>query len=486
MDQPDGWVQPTLLIERVDMTITTINPATGTPLATYPLHTAVEVDAALAAAIAAQEGWREVPIAERMILLRRTAEVLLANKDRYARLITTEMGKPLAEAVGEIEKCALNCTFYADNSPTFLADEVIASNAAESAGGYDPLGVVLAIMPWNYPFWQFFRFAAPALAAGNGAILKHANNTTGCALLCEEVVREAGAPDGLVRTIVVEPGDVAAIIADDRIAAVTLTGSTEVGSIVAAQAGRALKKQVLELGGSDPFIVLVDADVEEAARTAVKARFINVGQSCVNAKRFIVDERVADRFVALFCAGVAALRIGDPTELGVSVGPMARANLREGLHDQVQRSVAAGAELRMGGTFVGREGFFYAPTVLDRVTPGMAAFDEETFGPVAAVIRVSDTADSLRLANRSAYGLGASLWTRDVAGARTMARRLEAGAVFINGMVASDPRLPFGGIKRSGYGRELGCHGIREFTNTKTVWIGPAAAHAPITQVAPQ
>ena len=466
------------------MTITTINPTTGVELASYPFHTSAEVEAALAGAAAAQEIWRDTPISERMALLRRMSDVLLANKDRYGRMITEEMGKPLAESIGEIEKCALNCRFYADQAPAFLADEEVASNATESAVVYDPLGVVLAIMPWNYPFWQFFRFAAPALAAGNGAILKHANNVAACALACEAVLQEAGAPAGLVRTILVDARDVAAIIADDRIAAVTLTGSTEVGAIVASQAGKALKKQVLELGGSDPFIVLADADVEEAAKIAVKARFVNVGQSCVNAKRFIVDETVADRFVELFCAGVAALKIGDPLEPGVAIGPMARANLRDGLHAQVERSIAAGAELRLGGTFVDREGFYYAPTVLDRVKPGMAAFDEETFGPVAAVIRVRDASEALRLANLSEFGLGASLWTRDLARGRQMARRLEAGAVFINGMVASAPRLPFGGIKRSGYGRELGRHGIREFTNTKTIWIGPVAA--PATRAAPQ
>ena len=468
------------------MTITTINPTTGQQIATYPFHTADEVDAALTGAATAQAAWREVPVEDRVTLLVRMSDVLLANKDRYARMITEEMGKPLVESVGEIEKCALNCRFYADRAPLFLADETVASNATESAIVYDPLGVVLAIMPWNYPFWQFFRFAAPALAAGNGAILKHANNVVACALACEEVLREAGAPKGLVRTIVVDAKDVATIIADERIAAVTLTGSTEVGAIVASQAGKALKKQVLELGGSDPFIVLADADIEEAAAVAVKARFVNVGQSCVNAKRFIVEESVADRFVALFCAGVAALKIGDPSEPGISIGPMARANLRDGLHAQVERSVASGAELKMGGSFVDRDGFYYAPTVLDRVKPGMAAFDEETFGPVAAVIRVQDAAEALRLANQSEFGLGAALWTRDLVRARAMARRLEAGAVFINGMVASDPRLPFGGIKRSGYGRELGGHGIREFTNIKTVWIGPVVGPAPVTQAAPR
>ncbi len=458
------------------MPITTIDPSTGSEVATYEWHTAAEVDAMLSGAAAAQEGWAEVPVGERVALLRRMSDVLLAGRDRYARMIVREMGKPLAEAVGEIEKCALNCRFYADHAPAFLADEAIPSNAAHSGIVYDPLGVVLAIMPWNYPFWQFFRFAAPALAGGNGAILKHANNVAACALACEEVVREAGAPDGLVRTILVDAKDVAAIIADGRIAAVTLTGSTEVGAIVACQAGKALKKQVLELGGSDPFIVLADADVEEAARVAVKARFVNVGQSCVNAKRFIVEEAVADRFVELFCAGVAALRIGDPLEGGVSIGPMARANLRDALHAQVERTVAAGAELKMGGAVVDRPGFYYAPTVLDHVLPGMAAFDEETFGPAAAVIRARDTDEAIRLANRTEYGLGAALWTGDVANGRRLARRIQAGAVFVNGMVASDPRLPFGGIKRSGYGRELGQLGIREFTNAKTVWVGPAAA----------
>ncbi len=468
------------------MPITTINPTTEAGIATYAWHTAAEVDSILSAAASAQVAWAEVPVGERVALLRRMSDVLLAGKDRYARMITEEMGKPLAEAVGEIEKCALNCRFYADKAPAFLADEEVASNASHSAIVHDPLGVVLAIMPWNYPFWQFFRFAAPALSAGNGAILKHANNVAACALACEEVVREAGAPDGLMRTILVDAKDVAAIIADERIAAVTLTGSTEVGAIVASQAGKALKKQVLELGGSDPFIVLADADIEEAARVAVKARFINVGQSCVNAKRFIVVEAVADRFVELFCAGVAALTIGDPMEDGISIGPMARANLRDALHAQVERSVAAGAELRMGGTFVDRPGFYYAPTVLDRVEPGMAAFDEETFGPAAAVIRVRDAAQAIRLANQTAFGLGAALWTGDIAEGQRLARRIQAGAVFINGMVASDPRLPFGGIKRSGYGRELGQLGIREFTNAKTVWVGPAMPTAPAVQAAPK
>jgi succinate-semialdehyde dehydrogenase/glutarate-semialdehyde dehydrogenase len=354
-----------------------------------------------------------------------------------------------------------------------LADEPVASSATDSAVVFDPLGVVLAIMPWNYPFWQLFRFAAPAFLAGNGAILKHANNVPQCALAIEEVMRDAGCPQGLFHTLLIDASEVARLIEDERIAAVTLTGSTEVGRVVASQAGRVLKKQVLELGGSDPFIVLADADVAAAATVAVKARFINNGQSCVNAKRFIVEESVADRFVMAFCAGVERLRVGDPLEPTTQIGPLARANLRDTLHKQVERSIAAGATLRLGGKFVDGDGFGYAPTVLDHVRPDMAAFCEETFGPAAAVIRVSDADAAIRLANQSEFGLGAALWSRDLARARQLARRIDAGAVFINGMVASDPRLPFGGIKQSGYGRELGSYGLREFVNIKTLWIGP-------------
>jgi succinate-semialdehyde dehydrogenase/glutarate-semialdehyde dehydrogenase len=456
------------------MTIVSINPATGKEIARFESHTGPQVDVILSTAVAAQTGWRKRPIGERVELLRRAAKVLRANSDRYARLITKEMGKPLAESVAEIEKCAWNCDFYSEHAPKFLADEVVESSAQESAIVYDPLGVVLAIMPWNYPFWQFFRFAAPALAAGNGTVLKHASNVPECALACEEILREAGAPNGLARTILVDAKEIAGIIADERIAAVTLTGSTEVGAMVASQAGKMIKKQVLELGGSDPFIVLADADIAEAAKLAVKSRYINVGQSCVNAKRFIVENSVADQFVAAFITGVEKLKIGDPLEAGVSIGPMARANLRDTLHSQVQRSIAAGATLKMGGAFVDRPGFYYQPTVLDNVTPGMPAFDEETFGPAAAIIRAKDFEEALKLANQTEFGLASALWTRDLKKARELARRIDAGAVFINGLVASDPRLPFGGIKRSGYGRELGYHGIREFTNIKTLWIGPA------------
>ena len=453
------------------MTIVSVNPYTGQELARFEPLAAPAIDAALSAAVVAQARWRVTPLAERTALLRRIAKQLRAGKAAYARLITLEMGKPLTESEAEIDKCAWNCDFYADEAPKFLADEPIASNATTSGVVFDPLGVVLAIMPWNYPFWQFFRFAAPGLAAGNGALLKHANNVPQCALMIEAIMREAGCPEGLFRTLLIDAQEVAGLIADQRVAAVTLTGSTEVGSIVASQAGKALKKHVLELGGSDPFIVLADADVEAAAVAAVKARFINAGQSCVNAKRFIVEGSIAGRFTESFCAGVARLRVGDPLERTTDIGPMARANLRRTLHGQVERSVSAGANLRIGGDCVSGPGFAYAPTVLDNVRPDMAVFSEETFGPVAAVIRAQDADSAVRLANQSEFGLGASIWSRDIARARDLARRLNVGAVFINSIVASDPRLPFGGIKKSGYGRELGSYGIRELTNIKTLSI---------------
>ena len=446
-------------------TITTVSPVTGEVLASYDLQDEAAVEAALAAAAAAQRDWRQKTVAERVPLLRRIAEVLRADKARYSAMITREMGKPIAESEAEIEKCAYNCDFYAEHAPAYLADEPMPSTGPETLVAFDPLGVVLAIMPWNYPFWQYFRFAAPALAAGNGAILKHANNVPECALACQEVLERAGAPKGLTATLLIDNSRVRALIDDPRIAAVTLTGSTEVGAIVASQAGRALKKQVLELGGSDPFIVLADADLEAAAETAVKARYINVGQSCVNAKRFIVEEAVADRFVELFVQKAAALKIGDPQDRDTRIGPMARGNLLTTLHDQVERSLAEGAVLRLGGTPVGGAGFYYPPTVLDYVRPGMVAAVEETFGPVAAIIRVKNADAAVAVANDSEYGLGAALWTGDASRARALASRIDAGAVFINGMTASDPRYPFGGIKRSGYGRELGVYGIREFVN---------------------
>lgn len=454
--------------------ITSTNPWTGETLKTFPEQTGPEVEATLAAAVAAQSRWRVTPIEDRVALLRRLADVLRDERNTLADLVTLEVGKPIAESQAEIEKCADNCDHYAEAAPRYLASEAIRSSASESVVTFEPLGVILAVMPWNYPFWQVFRFAAPAFAAGNGAVLKHANNVPQCALAIERVIQQAGAPSGLLKTLLVDNEMVAGLIADDRIAGVTLTGSTEVGRLVAAQAGRALKKQVLELGGSDPFIVLADANIRDAARAAVKARFTNAGQSCVNAKRFIVDESVADDFVEAFVEETRMLIVGDPRSPGTNIGPMARPDLRQRLHDQVERTVAAGAVVRLGGRAVEGPGFAYEPTIVDHVGPAMAAFCEETFGPVAAIIRSRSTEQSIDLANRTEFGLAASIWTSDIDAARELGQRIDAGAVFINGVVMSDPRLPFGGIKNSGYGRELGAYGIREFTNVKTIWIGPA------------
>lgn len=448
--------------------IVTINPATGETIAEFDLHDDRAVDAALDRAVAAQRAWRWTSHDERSVLLKRLAAGFRRERDALAAVVTEEMGKPIAEARAEVEKCALNCDFYADAAAGMLADAPVAG-APGAFVAYEPLGVVLAIMPWNYPIWQVVRFLAPAFAAGNGAILKHAANVPQCAMAIERIVTEAGAPTGLFASLRVEPETVGRLIADPRIAAVTLTGSTQVGMIVAGQAGNALKKQVLELGGSDPFVVLADADIERAAAMAVTARFTNAGQSCVNAKRFIVDAGIADAFVEAFAVKASALVLGDPTAEGTTLGPLARANLRAAIADQVERSVAAGARPVIGASAGERPGFFYRPTILDHVVPGMAAFDEETFGPAAAIIRARNAEEAIALANRTAFGLGASIWTRDTQRGLDLARRIDAGAVFVNAMVASDPRVPFGGIKASGYGRELGDLGLREFTNAKTI-----------------
>jgi succinate-semialdehyde dehydrogenase/glutarate-semialdehyde dehydrogenase len=452
--------------------ISSINPATGATIAEFDEYTDIQVERALHDAVAAQKTWARKPIEARAAVLTAIARVLRERKAGYAHLITIEMGKPLPEAEAEIEKCAWTCDHYAQHGPGYLADMPVDSNA-ESYVVHDPLGVVLAIMPWNYPFWQFIRFAAPALVAGNGAILKHANNVPQCALALQLALLDAGVPAGLMSTVLIGSGRVKALIEDPRIAAVTLTGSTAVGRQVASQAGGVLKKQVLELGGSDPFIVLADADVAAAARTAVKARFGNCGQSCVSSKRFIVEEAVADTFVAAFVAHTRELVVGDPLDPRTTIGPMARPSLVAELDSQVQRSVAAGARLLTGGAARPGPGCYYEPTILDHVTPAMAAAIEETFGPAAAILRVKDADEAITLANATEFGLAAALWTGDLSRARRLARHIEAGAVFVNGQVVSDARLPFGGIKQSGYGRELGAAGAREFTNTKTVWIGP-------------
>jgi succinate-semialdehyde dehydrogenase / glutarate-semialdehyde dehydrogenase len=460
------------------MVMQSVNPATEEVLKTFDDFSPQQVDDALQQAHEAFGRWRTTSISERAVCLDALARVLRTQKDRWARLITAEMGKPIVEAEAEIEKCAWNCDFYGKNGARFLAVEVVETNAQESLVAFQPLGVVLAMMPWNYPFWQVFRFLAPALMAGNGAVLKHASNVPQCALAIEEVCRAAGLPEGLFRTVLVRGAETDRLIADPRIQAVTLTGSSEVGEQVASAAGKALKKQVLELGGSDPFIVLADADVDAAVTTAVRARNQNNGQSCIAAKRFIVEEPVADAFTEKFAAAVQALRVGNPAERKTQVGPLARADLRDALGRQVDESVARGAQALAGGHRLDRSGYFFAPTVLGGVTDQMTAFREETFGPVAAVVRARDTQDAVRLANATEYGLGASLWTRDTGRAKQLAGQIEAGNVFINGMVASDPRLPFGGVKRSGYGRELGAFGLREFTNVQTIWVGPARGPA--------
>jgi succinate-semialdehyde dehydrogenase/glutarate-semialdehyde dehydrogenase len=448
-----------------------INPATGELIREFPEHDEDEVRRRLARAQEAFQSWRRFDVAERAGHLTAVADLLRERSADFARLMTEEMGKTLAAAGSEVDKCAWVCDFYAENAARFLAPEPVATDASKSFIRYEPLGPVLAIMPWNFPFWQFFRFAAPALMAGNVALLKHAANVPGSALAIEAVFREAGVPEGVVTTLLVSSARTKYLIREPAVRAVTLTGSDRAGMEVASEAGRCLKKTVMELGGSDPFIVLADVDPAEAARQAARARTINNGQSCIAAKRFIVEEEIAERFEDDFVRVMEGLKVGDPMDAGTDVGPMAREDLLESLDDQVKRTIKAGGTLRTGGKRLEGKGWFYAPTVLTGVKPGMAAFDEETFGPVAAVIRARDAAEAIELANRSPFGLGASLWTGDAARGEDLAAEIDAGSVFINGAVKSDPRLPFGGIKSSGYGRELSEVGIREFVNIKTVWI---------------
>jgi succinate-semialdehyde dehydrogenase / glutarate-semialdehyde dehydrogenase len=460
-----------------------VDPATGDEVASYPTFTPAAIEAAVVAADQAQQAWRGTPLDERARRLTEAARLVRERQDQYATLITREMGKPIAEARAELDKCAWTCDFYAEHAAGFLAPEPVETAADDSFVTYEPLGVILAIMPWNFPFWQVTRFAAPALMAGNGGLLKHAPNVSGCALAFETVLSDAGFPDGLFRTLLVDEATVAKatahLLADPRIAAVTITGSDRAGAHVAATAGRALKKSVLELGGSDPFVVLADADLPAVAEQAARSRFLNSGQSCLAAKRFVVEEPVADEFEGRLVAAVETLTVGNPLDPATRVGPLARADLVDGIDRQVRESVARGARVLTGGRRIGDRGCFYAPTVLTDVRPGMPAYDEETFGPVAAVIRVTDEPQAIGVANDTAYGLGASVWTADVERGLRVARQLQSGAVFVNAVVASDPRLPFGGIKRSGYGRELSAAGIREFTNQRTYWVSGSATPTP-------
>jgi succinate-semialdehyde dehydrogenase/glutarate-semialdehyde dehydrogenase len=454
------------------MAIESINPTSGERIATYREVSREEVTAILAAADRAFHRWRRVDFAERSELMRRAAAVLRERAKEYAILMAQEMGKPLAQGRAEVDKCAWVCDYYAGNAAAFLAPEQIETDASKSFVTHQPLGVVLAVMPWNFPLWQVFRFAAPGLMAGNAGVLKHSSNVMGCATAIESVFHDAGFPHDLFRTLVLGSSRVMDVINAPEVRAVTLTGSGPAGRAVAAAAGAALKKTVLELGGSDPYVVLEDADLEEAADTCVNSRLINSGQSCIAAKRFIVVEPVLEVFEALYVEKMRVKTMGDPLVEGVDVGPQARADLRDDLHRQVAASVQAGARVLLGGEIPEGPGAFYPPTVLSGVCPGMPAYDEEMFGPVAAIIAAEDEADAIRIANDSPFGLGAAVFTGNAArGERIASEELEAGSCFVNALVKSDPRLPFGGIKESGYGRELAVFGIREFVNVKTVWV---------------
>jgi succinate-semialdehyde dehydrogenase / glutarate-semialdehyde dehydrogenase len=454
--------------------ITSVNPATGGVIGRYERHSDSEVERRLQGADDDFTQWAAVSFTERATRLRSVAQQLRQRAPGLAELIAAEMGKPLDQGKAEVEKCAWVCEHHAEHAEALLQTETVASDAAVSRVHYRPFGVVLALMPWNFPLWQPFRFAAPALMAGNAAVLRHASNVAGCALAIEQLCREAGVP---LRLLLVGKDRVPRIIDDARIKAVSLTGSTAAGRAVAAAAGRAIKKTVLELGGSDPYVILEDADLELAVERCVASRLINSGQSCIAAKRFIVEARVLDRFVEGFVAAMRSKRSMDPLEPGADLGPLAHARTRDRLHEQVRRSVAAGAVCVLGGTVPDTPGFFYPPTVLTAVTPGMPAFDEEVFGPVAAVAVADDAEAAIGLANRTHYGLGAAIFTRDIERAKDIAAtRIEAGSCFVNDFVRSDPRLPFGGIKESGYGRELGALGIKEFVNAKTVYVGNRSA----------
>ena len=456
--------------------ITTIDPTSGNVLATYPAITPAEIEKVLDAAHTAQRDWAATPIPDRAAMLTKVAGRLRADREALARLAVAEMGKPIGEALGEVDKCAWVCDYYAEHGPAFLADQLVGTEAMRSWVAHEPLGVILAVMPWNFPFWQVFRFAAPVLLAGNTALLKHSPNVTGTALAIEQIFHKAGLPPEAFRTLVIAEADVpqvtAELIADDRVAAVSLTGSERAGSAVGSIAGREIKKSLLELGGSDPFVILDDADLDLAVASAIRSRFINTGQSCLAAKRFIVHDAVVDQFARRFTDAVTALRVGDPADPGTEIGPMARPDLVDALERQVSASVAAGAVVRAGGRRLDRPGAWFAPTVISDVSLEMPVMAEETFGPVAAIIRARDDAEAVALANATRFGLGASVWGRDTERALAVGRQIASGALFINAVVASDPRLPFGGTKRSGFGRELGAAGALEFTNTRTYYVG--------------
>ncbi|PYI92721.1 MAG: NADP-dependent succinic semialdehyde dehydrogenase [Verrucomicrobia bacterium] len=454
------------------MAIASTSPTTGKTIQQFQPHADTEIERALQSGVRAFQAHRWTSFADRAAKMRRVADLLESDRERFARIISTEMGKILRASVEEIEKCARGCRFYAEHAEEFLREQVVASDARRSSVRYEPVGTVLAIMPWNFPFWQVFRFAAPAIMAGNVALLKHASNVPQCALAIEQIFRQAGFEHGVFQTLLIENERVENLIKDPRIKAVTLTGSDRAGSAVANNAGRELKKCVLELGGSDPFIVMPSANLDQAVSIGIKARTINAGQSCIAAKRFIIADAIYSDFINRFVDGIKNLKMGDPFDPATGIGPLATKNILRGVDRQVQQSVAVGAKILTGGKCADRTGYFYEPTVLTDIPQNAPAYREEVFGPVALMFRVHDQAEAVTLANDSVFGLGSSVWTNDADEQEFFARELESGMVFVNAMVASDPRLPFGGIKRSGFGRELGAEGIREFTNIKTVFIG--------------
>lgn len=454
------------------MSLNVINPATDEVIKSYEEMSSDEVNQILEKTHQAYCSWRKTNFSERSECMKKAAEILRTKKEKYAQLMTAEMGKPITQSRAEIEKCAFICDFYAEKAETFLASQEIETDAQKSFISFQPLGIVLAVMPWNFPFWQVFRFLVPTLMAGNAGVLKHASNVPGCALAIEEVIREAGFPDNVFRTLLIGSKKVSSVIEHPHVKAVTLTGSTPAGKAVASKAGSVLKKVVLELGGSDPYIILEDADLKQAVSACVTSRLINGGQSCVSAKRFIVVESLQAQFEEMFVEQMKAKKMGNPLDEDTDIGPMARQDLRDQLHDQVQQSVTDGAKLLLGGKVPDMEGAFYPPTVLTEVCEGVLSYKEELFGPVASIITAKDEEDAIVKANDTIFGLGAAVFTKDIQkGEHIAEKQLEAGCCFVNELVRSDPRLPFGGIKESGYGRELASFGIREFVNIKTVYV---------------
>src|SRR5712671_940070 len=460
------------------MAIATVDPNTGNTVRTFQPHTDAQLEEKLSRAVVGARLQRELPVAERAKRMARAAEILKTRREELGRLMTLEMGKLKNAALAEVDKCAVGCRFYAEHGPAFMADELVKTDATRSMIRYQPLGVVLAVMPWNFPLWQVFRFAAPGLVAGNAAVLKHASNVPQCALAIEEIFRESGFPDGAFQTLLIEGSRASKLLDDPRVAAATLTGSEGAGRSIGEAAGRNIKKVVLELGGSDPFIVMPSADIEKAVKVGVEARVQNAGQSCIAAKRFIVHERIYDEYATKMARRLSELRVGDPSDESTEVGPLSSKQVLDDLDDQVKRMVAKGSKVLAGGKRLDRPGFFFQPTLLTDAGPGTPGREEELFGPVATIFRVRDAGEAIQIANATKFGLGSAAWTRDAAEVRRFTDELQAGQVFINGMVKSDPRLPFGGIKSSGHGRELSAIGMREFVNWKSVWIGEGGEQA--------